>query len=56
MQVSITQQYVWGVVIVSALALINLVTWSGYAWVMWPAGALRAWTFVVSPPRERPIQ
>ena len=42
MQVSITQQYVWGVVIVSALALINLVTWSGYAWVMWPAGALIA--------------
>jgi adenylate cyclase len=29
-----------GAVIVGALALINLFTWSGYPWVMWPAGAL----------------
>ena len=33
-------QYARGVVIVGALALINLFTWSGYPWVMWPAGAL----------------
>ena len=32
--------YARGAVIVGALALINLFTWSGYAWVMWPAGAL----------------
>jgi adenylate cyclase len=35
-------QYARGVVIVGALALINLFTWSGYPWVMWPAGALIA--------------
>lgn len=35
-------QYARGVVIVGALALINLVTWSGYPWVLWPAGALVA--------------
>ena len=35
-------QYARGIVIVGALALINLVTWSGYPWVMWPAGALIA--------------
>jgi adenylate cyclase len=35
-------QYVRGMVIVGALALINLLTWSGYPWVMWPAGALIA--------------
>jgi len=35
-------QYARGVVIVAALALINLFTWSGYPWVMWPAGALIA--------------
>lgn len=28
-----------GAVIVGALVLINLFTWSGYPWVMWPAGA-----------------
>ena len=28
-----------GAVVVGGLALINLVTWSGYLWVMWPAGA-----------------
>jgi adenylate cyclase len=27
-------------VIVVALALVNLFTWSGYAWFLWPAGAL----------------
>ncbi len=27
-------------VIVAGLAVVNLVTWSGYAWVLWPAGAL----------------
>ncbi len=32
--------YARGAVIVSALVLINLFTWSGYPWVMWPAGAL----------------
>ena len=32
--------YARGVVIVGALALINLFTWSGYPWVMWPTGAL----------------
>ncbi len=30
------------VVIVAALALINIFTWTGYPWVMWPAGALIA--------------
>lgn len=35
-------QYARGVVIVGALALINLFTWSGYPWVIWPAGALIA--------------
>ena len=35
-------QYARGVVIVGALVLINLFTWSGYPWVMWPAGALIA--------------
>ncbi len=33
-------QYARAVVIVGGLALINLFTWSGYAWVIWPAGAL----------------
>ena len=31
-----------GAVIVCGLALINLITWSGYPWVLWPAGALIA--------------
>jgi len=35
-------QYARGVVIVGTLALINLFTWSGYPWVLWPAGALVA--------------
>jgi len=35
-------QFARGVAIVGGLALINLVTWSGYPWVMWPAGALIA--------------
>ena len=35
-------QYARGVVMVGALALINLFTWSGYPWVMWPAGGLIA--------------
>ena len=35
-------QYARVVVIVGALALINLFTWSGYPWAMWPAGALIA--------------
>lgn len=34
--------YVRGVVIVCGLALINLFTWSGYPWFLWPAGALIA--------------
>jgi len=33
-------QYARGVVIIGALVLINLFTWSGYPWVLWPAGAL----------------
>ena len=32
--------YACGVVIIGALALVNLFTWSGYLWVMWPAAAL----------------
>lgn len=40
-------------VIVSALALVNLFTWSGYAWVIWPAGALVA-TELVRRLGERP--
>jgi len=32
--------YARGVVIVCVLALVNLFTWSGYPWVMWPAAAL----------------
>lgn len=35
-------QYARGVVIVGTLALINLFTWSGHPWVLWPAGALIA--------------
>jgi adenylate cyclase len=35
-------QYARGVVIIGALALINVFTWSGYPWVLWPAGALIA--------------
>ena len=35
-------QYARGVVIVGALVLVNLFTWSGYPWVIWPAGALIA--------------
>jgi adenylate cyclase len=35
-------QYARGGVIVGALALVNLFTWSGYPWVIWPAGALLA--------------
>ena len=34
--------YARGVVIVGALALINLFSWSGYPLMMWPAGALIA--------------
>ena len=35
-------QFARGVAIVGGLALVNLFTWSGYPWVMWPAGALIA--------------
>ncbi|MBC8240606.1 MAG: adenylate/guanylate cyclase domain-containing protein [Alphaproteobacteria bacterium] len=35
-------QFARGVVIVAALALVNLFTWSGYPWAMWPASALIA--------------
>jgi adenylate cyclase len=35
-----TPHYARGTVIIAALALINLFTWSGYAWALWPAGAL----------------
>lgn len=35
-------QFARGVVIVGGLALVNIVTWSGYPWVLWPAGALIA--------------
>ena len=35
-----TRQYARLAVIVGALAVVNLVTWSGYPWVLWPAGAL----------------
>jgi adenylate cyclase len=37
-----TLQYARCMVIVGALALINLLTWSGYPWVLWPAGAIIA--------------
>lgn len=33
-------QYARIVVIVTVLALVNLLTWSGYPWFLWPAGAL----------------
>lgn len=33
-------QYVRSVVIVALLAAINLITWSGYPWVIWPAFAI----------------
>ena len=36
----LTMLTVCGAVIVGALALINLFSWAGYPWVMWPAGAL----------------
>ena len=32
--------YVRGIVIVGALALVNLFTWIGYPWVLWPAAVL----------------
>lgn len=32
--------YVRTAIVVAALFLINLFTWSGYLWVLWPAGAL----------------
>ncbi len=32
--------FIRGAVAVGALAAINLATWSGYPWVMWPSGAL----------------
>lgn len=35
-------QYVRGAVIVALLAAVNLITWSGYPWVMWPALAIFA--------------
>ena len=35
-------QYARGLVIIGALALINLFTWAGYPWVLWPAAALIA--------------
>ncbi len=35
-------QFARGVAIVGGLVLVNLFTWSGYPWVMWPAGALIA--------------
>lgn len=35
-------QYARGVVIVGALALINIFTWTGNPWVIWPAGAFTA--------------
>jgi adenylate cyclase len=35
-------QYARGAVIVGALALVNLFSWSGDLWVIWPAGALVA--------------
>jgi adenylate cyclase len=34
------------VVIVAGLALINLFTWQGYAWFLWPAGALATLTAI----------
>lgn len=34
--------YVRFVVIIGALVLVNAFTWTGYPWVMWPAGALIA--------------
>ncbi|MGI9390867.1 MAG: adenylate/guanylate cyclase domain-containing protein [Boseongicola sp.] len=33
-------QYARGIVIFGALTLINIFSWSGYLWVIWPAGAL----------------
>ena len=35
-----TRQYARLAVIVAALAAVNLITWTGYPWVLWPAGAL----------------
>jgi len=32
--------FVRGAVIIALLTAINLVTWSGHLWVVWPAGAL----------------
>lgn len=39
-------QYARSLVIIGTLALINLVTWSGYPWAMWPAGVLIAFTLI----------
>jgi adenylate cyclase len=33
-------RYVRGAVIIAMLALINLFTWHGYPWALWPAGGL----------------
>ena len=33
-------QYARGMVIIGTLALINLFTWNGYPWALWPAGGI----------------
>ncbi len=33
-------RYARGMVIIGTLALINLFTWKGYPWALWPAGGL----------------
>jgi len=35
-----------GAVIISGATLINLITWSGYAWVLWPVGLLIVIEFI----------
>lgn len=35
-----TLPYFRGVLVICALGLINLFTWTGYPWVLWPAGVL----------------
>jgi hypothetical protein len=35
-----TVHFARGMVIVATLALINLFTWHGYPWALWPAGGL----------------
>ena len=42
----VSRQLARAAVIIAALVLINLLTWQGYPWALWPAGALLAAVFL----------